>query len=194
MWAQARARSSGATVLARLIAILVGLTVVVLSASPAQAVAPDDESYPPDAIVNLIDPFGCDPEAAMGEIGAVQPGSVVTLQVILVRETAGILRQAAPAGDILGSATFTAGSDGQLVYSIPIEQGRYGSVVVYATGTDSVGNPFALQTAGEIVRCPEQIPRTGSNTRQWVQVGLAAILVGVILVAATRRRRVRTSS
>jgi hypothetical protein len=180
--------------LARVIAVLVGLTVVILSASPAHAVAPDDESYPPDAIVNLIDPFGCDPEVATGEIGAVQPASAVTLQVILVRETAGIMRQATPAGDVLGSATLTAGSDGQLEYSIPIEQGRYGSVVVYATGTDSVGDPFALQTAGEITRCPEQIPRTGSNTREWVQVGLAAVVVGAILVAATRRRRVRTSS
>jgi len=180
--------------LARLIAILVGLVAVLSSVSPVRAVAPDDESYPPDAIVNLIDPFSCDPKAVMGEIGAVQPASVVTLQVILVRETAGIMRQTTPTGDVLGSATLTAGSDGQLEYSIPIEQGRYGSVVVYATGTNSVGDPFALQTTGTIVTCPEQIPRTGSNTRQWVQVGLAAIVVGAILVAATRRRRVRTSA
>jgi hypothetical protein len=180
--------------LARLIAILVGLIAVLSSVSPAHALAPDDESYPPDAIVNLIDPFGCDPAAVTGEIGAVQAGSTVTLQVILVRETAGILRQAAPAGDVLGSATFTAGSDGQVSYSIPIEQGRYGSVVVYATGTNSVGDPFALQTSGTIVSCPEQMPGTGSNTLPWVQVGLAAIVVGAILVVATRRRRVRTSS
>jgi hypothetical protein len=195
MSGQTFAGPSGTRAVARLLAVLAGLFAVLLPAIPAGAVAPDDESYPPDAIVNLLDPFGCDPSAVTGEIGAVEAGSTVTLQVILVNEVAGIIRQAAPAGDVLGSTSAAADGNGQLEYTIPIETGRYGSVVVFASGTNTIGDPFTLETGGEVVPCPEgQIPRTGSDTGRWLQLGFAAVIVGVILVAATRRRKMRTSS
>ena len=72
-------------------------------------------------------------------------------------------KAAAPAGDVLGQLSARADSSGQLSYTVPIETGRYGTVVVFATGSDSLGDPFALQTTGELVACPPDLARTGNS-------------------------------
>jgi LPXTG-motif cell wall-anchored protein len=182
----------------RVLAALLGLMVLLAAGGHAGAATPTteaDEDYPPDAIVNLLDPIGCDPVQVSGEIATVEPASTVTIQVILTNETAGLLLQAAPAGDVLGQDTVTADTDGQVDYTIPIETGRYGTAVVYATGTDTVGDPFALSVTVDIVACPPgQLPRTGnSNMTLWLQIAGVVLVAGVILAAAARRRHMRTT-
>ena len=188
---------SSAGLLARLLAVL-GAVAVLAASGSAAAVSPDDddEEYPPDAIVNLLDPLNCDPVSISGEIGTVEPGSTVTLQVILTAETTGIVRLAAPVGDVLGEVSGAADEDGQLDYTIPIESNRYGTVVVFASGTDSVGDRFTLSTTAEIVACPEgQLPRTGnSDVGRWLQIAGLVVVVGIVLAAAARRRHLRAGS
>jgi hypothetical protein len=179
--------------LARAVAIILGLIVLLGGAGRAVAASPD-EDYPPDAIVNLVDPFVCDATSVSGEIGVVEANSVVNIRVILVEETSGIVRQALPDGDVLGQLSARANADGQLRYTVPIETGRYGSVVVVATGTDSIGNPFTLQTSGELVTCPSDLPSTGnSGSGMILQIAAVVIVAGVILVAAARRRHIRAT-
>ncbi len=67
--------STGVGILARLsAAIMAVLALIVIPIGAAGA----QEAYPPAAIVNLIDPFGCAPTGISGGIGTVQPGSTLT--------------------------------------------------------------------------------------------------------------------
>jgi hypothetical protein len=170
---------------------LVGVAIASLSLVPAAVTlaappTPPAEAYPPAAIVNLLDPFGCAPSAISGDIGAVLPGSVVTLQLVLL---------SSPSSP-LSTATATAAADGHADYSIPVPPNRFGPVVVGATGVNTVSQPFSLETAGRIVDCPPEaaatvLPSTGSSgIGTWLRGGGAAVLAGaVLLVAAVRRRR-----
>src|SRR5436190_1315832 len=64
---------------------------------------------------------------------------------------------------MLSTATATAGADGHAVYSLSVPPGRLGPVVVRATGTNTVGQPFAISTSGTLVECPAGLPATGSS-------------------------------
>ena len=104
--------------LSRVLALGVGLLVpfVPAAVTSAQTVPPPPaEAYPPAAIVNLLDPFGCDASSISGNIGAVLPGSTVTLQ--LLRAGSEVVLTSVPA---------TAGADGHAIYTIagPTEQLR----------------------------------------------------------------------
>jgi LPXTG-motif cell wall-anchored protein len=162
--------------LARLVALLIGTVAVSLVAAGAASATPDPEDYPPDAIVNLIDPFGCEPPGISGEIGAVQAGSAVTLQLLIN-------------GVVVDTVTATAGADGQAGYTIPVPANQFGPAIVRASGTNSVGEPFDLDSSGTITQCPP-LPRTGnSDTGRWLTIGAGAVLAGGVLVAVASRRR-----
>lgn len=207
----------------RAIASLVGMVVLLVGGGTVGAVSPlnDPEEYPPDAIVNLIDPASCDPASISGVIAVVEGASSVTLTVILTDETAettepaGLLRQAPDdeidlqvlppvqsvnpivvAGDLLGSVSGTADGEGALDYTIPIEPDRFGTIAVVANGRDSLGQPFSLRTNTEIFACPPgELPRTGnSGMTTWLQIGAIAVIAGIILAAAARRRHLRTTT
>ena len=64
---------------------------------------------------------------------------------------------------MLATVTATPGADGHAVYSIPVPPNRFGPVVVRATGTNTVGQPFTIETSGTIVACPAAFPPTGSS-------------------------------
>ena len=71
--------------LSRVLALGVGLLVPFVPAAVSTATPtppPPAEAYPPAAVVNLLDPFGCAPASISGDIGAVLPGSTVTLQLL----------------------------------------------------------------------------------------------------------------
>ena len=206
----------------RAVALLVGVWVLLVGGGTVGAVSPDDpEEYPPDAIVNLIDPAGCDPASISGLIAVVEGASSVTLTVILTDETndttqpAGLLRQAPDdeidlqvlppvqtvnpiivAGEELGSVSGTADGEGALDYTIPIKPDRFGTIAVVANGRDSLGRPFSLRTNTEIFACPPgELPRTGnSGMTTWLQIGAIAVIAGIILAAAARRRHLRTTT
>ena len=173
--------------LARLLAVMAGLLLVVIAPSgPAAAQdpgVPDPENYPPNAVVNLLDPFGCAPASISGEIGAVFPGSTVDLELLINGVSANTI-------------TATAAADGFVEYTIPVPPNTYGPAIVRADGTlwlqeiDQAGDPFSLDTSGAITACPTDLPKTGgSNTGTWVTIGLAALLAGGLLVAVSTRRR-----
>ena len=131
---------------------LVGVTVGLSVFIPVGIVSavPPDEAYPPAAIVNLLDPFGCAPASITGDIGDVLAGSTVSLELVM-------------AGEVLSTATATADAGGDAEYTIPVPPDRFGPVVVEATGTNTVGAPFAIETAGTIVDCPQALPATGGS-------------------------------
>lgn len=163
---------------------LLGRLVVALAAFVMVAVGPSavsaqsgGEAYPPKAIVNLLDPFGCDPAAISGEIGAVQAGSTVTLQLLIN-------------GVVVATITPTAAADGQVEYTIPVPPNRYGAAIVRASGTNTIGDPFNLDTSGTITACPVVIPKTGNSAMGlWLTLGAGAVLAGGVLVAASSRKR-----
>lgn len=175
--------------LSRLLALVVGVALMVLAPSAASAQepdAPDSENYPPNAVVNLLDPFGCEPASISGEIGAVFPGSTITLELLINGASANTI-------------SVTAGDDGTTDYTIPVPPGQYGPAIVRATGTlwlqeiNEPGDPFSLDTAGTITECPPDLPKTGgSSAGTWVTIGLAAVLAGGLLVVMSTRRRQRT--
>ena len=170
--------------LARRLRALLGLVAaVVVLAAPAAASAqtptPPGEAYPPAAVVNLLDPFGCAPSAISGNIGEVQIGSTVTLQLFR-----------ADGSEVLATVTTTPGADGHALYSIPVPPNRFGPVVIRATGTNTVGQPFTIETSGTIVACPASLPSTGSSgIGGLLRGGAAAVVAGVVLVVAVTRRR-----
>ena len=92
---------------------------------------------------------------------------------------------------MLATVTATPGADGHAVYSIPVPPNRFGPVVIRATGTNTVGQPFAIETSGTIVACPAApLPATGSSgIGDWLRGGTAAVLAGVALVVVAMRRR-----
>jgi LPXTG-motif cell wall-anchored protein len=166
--------------IAQLFALLLGaiaVSVMTAGAAGAQTDTTNAEDYPPDAIVNLIDPFGCEPPGISGEIGAVQAGSTVTLQLLIN-------------GTVVNTVTATADASGQATYSIPVPPNQYGPAIVRASGTNSIGQGFTLDTSGTISKCPGPLPRTGnSDLRLWLTLGGAAVLAGGVLVAVASRRR-----
>ena len=158
--------------------VTVGLTVLI-PVGMTSAVPPD-EAYPPAAVVNLLDPFGCAPESITGDVGEVLAGSTVILDLVML-------------GEMLSTATATADAGGHAEYTIPVPPNRFGPVVVPATGANTVNQPFAIQTAGTIVDCPQALPATGgSGFGYWLRGGAAAVLAGITLVVATMRRRRRS--
>jgi hypothetical protein len=146
----------------------------------AQTLQPPSEAYRPAAVVNLLDPFGCAPASISGNVGEVQVGSTVTLQ----------LMRADGSGEVLTTVTATPGVDGHAHYSIPVPLNRFGPVIIRATGTTTVGQPFAIETSGTIVACPENLPATGSSgIGSWLRGGTAAVLAGAAMVVVAMRRR-----
>ena len=91
---------------------------------------------------------------------------------------------------MLTTVTATPGADGHAVYSIPVPPNRFGPVVVRATGTNTVGQPFTIETSGTIVACPAPLPATGSSgIGNWLRGGTAAVVAGVALLIVAMRRR-----
>jgi hypothetical protein len=146
----------------------------------AQTVPPPPaEAYPPAAIINLLDPFGCDASRISGNIGAVLPGSTVTLQ--LLRAGSDVVLTSVPA---------TAGADGHAIYVIPVPPNSSGAVVVRATGTNTLNQPFRIETSATIEACPPALPSTGnSGIGNWLRGGTAAVLAGAAMVVVAMRRR-----
>ena len=137
-----------------MLGLVVGVLVLAAPATAAaQTPAPPGEAYPPAAIVNLLDPFGCAPSTATGSIGAVLPGSTVNLELVL-------LSSPTPP---LSTATATAGADGHAVYSIPVPPDRFGAAEVRATGTNTLNQPFAISSPGTLVPCPAGTPAAGGT-------------------------------
>ncbi len=160
---------------AALLVPFVPATVVTATPTPP----PPAEAYPPAAIVNLIDPFGCDTSSISGNIGAVLPGSTVTLQ--LLRAGSDVVLTTVPA---------TAGADGHAIYVIPVPPNSSGAVVVRATGTNTLNQPFTIETSATIEACPAALPATGnSGIGNWLRGGTAAVLAGAALVVVAMRRR-----
>lgn len=179
-----------AGVLSRLLAAIAAMALLLIAPAVASAQdpdVPDPENYPPNAVVNLLDPFGCDPTGISGEIGAVFPGSTITLELLINGASANAI-------------TVTAGADGFVEYTIPVPPNQYGPAIIRATGTlwleeiDEPGDPFTLDTTGTITACPEDLAKTGSsNTDTWVTIGLVALLAGGLLVAISTRRRQKSA-
>ena len=174
----------------RVLALGVGLLVPFVPAAVSTATPtppPPAEAYPPAAIVNLLDPFDCAPASISGDIGAVLAGSTVTLQLLFLGGAAGeslIMLQP------VATVTVTAGADGHAVYTIPVPPNRFGPVVVRANGINTVNQPFALETSGTIVDCPDTLPATGnSGIGDWLRGGTALVLAGVALVVVALRHR-----
>ncbi len=91
--------------------------------------------------------------------------------------------------EVLSTVTVTAAADGRARYSIPVPPNRFGPVVVRAIGTNTIGQPFFIETSGSLVACP-QLPKTGSSgLGDWLRGGAALILAGVALVVVAMRRR-----
>jgi len=145
----------------------------------AQTVPPPPaEAYPPAAIINLLDPFGCDASSISGNIGAVLPGSTVTLQ--LLRAGSDVVLTSVPA---------TAGADGHAIYVIAVPPNSSGAVVIRATGTNTLNQPFRIETSATIEACPA-LPTTGSSgIGNWLRGGAAAVLAGAALLVVAMRRR-----
>ena len=98
-------------------------------------------------------------------------------------------------GEVLTTVTATPGADGHAVYSIPVPPNRFGPVVIRATGTNTVGAPFTIETTGTIVACPAALPPTGnSGLGGWLRGGTAAVIAGAALVVAAMRRRRHVAS
>ena len=167
--------------LSRVVALAAALLVpfVPAAVTSAQTVPPPAESYPPAAIANLLDPFGCDPSSISGNIGAVLPGSTVTLQ--LLRAGSDVVLTSVPA---------TAGADGHAIYVIQVPPNSSGAVVIRATGTNTLNQPFRIETSATIEACPKALPVTGnSGIGDWLRGGTAAVLAGAALVVVAMRRR-----
>jgi hypothetical protein len=75
------------------------------------------------------------------------------------------------------SATFTIPAD--------TPDGNYN---VLAVGVQSEGQPRALACPVEVISDTSPIAFTGSNTRPMVQIALAIVALGALLVFATRRK------
>ena len=93
---------------------LVAMTFLVVATAGVAAATPDPtpppEAYPPAAVVNLLDPFGCAPESISGDIGEVLPGSTVTLAAD--PRSSGGGGSVRPMGMPVATVTATAGADG----------------------------------------------------------------------------------
>ena len=166
----------------RVLMVGAGLFAAVFS-SFLPAAAQTGEGYPPAAVVNLLDPFGCAPSSITGDIGAVLPGSTVTLQLIPVGS-------AAVEGQQTVTVTATAGADGHADYTIPVPPNRFGPVIVRASGTNTLNQPFTIENSGTVVDCPARLATTGSSGLGiWLRVGAALVLAGLALVVVTMRRR-----
>ncbi len=164
----------------RLMVALAAVLAVVVGLSPSSVGATTEttnpEDYPPKAIVNLLDPFGCEPSAISGEIGEVEAGSDVTLQLLIN-------------GVLVETVVATADAEGQVEYTIPVPSGQYGPAIVRANGTNSIGQPFELDTSGTITRCPT-VPVTGSSATGPIStVAAGVLLLGVMLATLAARRR-----
>ena len=160
-----------------MLALGVGLLVpfVPAAASSAQTTTttPSAEAYPPAAVANLLDPFGCAPTSISGDVGAVLPGSTVTLQLLIFNSPE----------EELATVTVTPGADGHAVYSIPVPPDRFGPVVIRATGVNTLGQPFTIETSGTIVDCPPALATTGaSGIGNWLRGGTALVLAGAALL------------
>ena len=165
---------TGVGTLARLSAAIMAVLALILIPMGA---AGAQEAYPPDAIVNIIDPFTCSPGAISGGIGRVQPGSTLTGTLTI-------------SGVQVSQSTATAPASGNVRYSVVVPPNTFGPAVVTASGTNTIGQPFTLQTTGSIVPCPAALPQTGnSDTRTWITLGVAALLAGGFLVVVSARRR-----
>jgi len=168
--------------LSRVLALGVGLLVPFrpAAATSAQTVPPaTPEAYPPKAVVNLLDPFGCDASSISGNIGEVLPGSTVTLQLLR-----------AGSDVVLTSVLVTAGADGHAIYTIAVPPNSSGAVVIRATGTNTVNQPFGIETSATIEACPPALPPTGSSgVGDWLRGGTAAVLAGAAMVVVAMRRR-----
>ncbi len=107
------------------------------------------------------------------------PGSTVTLQ--LLRAGSDVVLATVPA---------TAGADGHAIYAIPVPPNSSGAVVVRATGTNTLSQPFTIETSATIEACPAALPATGnSGIGNWLRGGTAAVLAGAALVVVAMRRR-----
>jgi LPXTG-motif cell wall-anchored protein len=173
-----------------LVGVVVGL-LLFLSAGVATAQTPPTttpaEAYPPAAVVNLVDPFPCEPSEIAGEIGVVLPGSTVNLTLVMLSPTGG---SALLQVEVLGTATATAGADGHARYTIPVPPNRFGTIEVRASGVNTLNQPFTLATSGIIEECPAELPATGNTgTGLWLRLGAGAVLAGALLVVLTLRRR-----
>ena len=91
---------------------------------------------------------------------------------------------------VLTSVPATAGADGHAIYVIPVPPNSSGAVVVRATGTNTLNQPFTIETAATIEACPAALPATGnSGIGNWLRGGAAAVLAGAVLVVVAMRRR-----
>jgi len=166
---------------ARLTAAIMAVVAIILIPIGAAGATPDPEAYPPDAITNLIDPFGCAPTGISGVIGSVQPGSTLTGTLFI-------------SGVQVYQSSTTAPASGNVGYSVVVPPNTFGPAVVTASGTNTAGQPFTLETTGTIAPCPEELPQTGgSGTGRWITLGVAAVLAGGFLVVVSTRRRRETT-
>ena len=147
----------------RLRSPLVGVTVglsVLIPVGIASAVPPD-EAYPPAAVVNLLDPFGCAPDSITGDVGEVLAGSTVSLELVM-------------AGEVLSTATATADAGGHAEYTIPVPPDRFGPVVVSATGTNTVNAAIRHRDLGHHRRLPASASSDGRlGFGYWLRGGAA---------------------
>ena len=135
--------STGVGILARLSAAIMAVLALILIPMGA---AGAQEAYPPDAIVNLIDPFGCAPTGISGGIGKVQPGSTLTGTLSI-------------SGVQVDQSTATVPASGNARYSVVVPPNTFGPAVVTASGTNTAGQPFTLETTGTIAPCPRRCRR-----------------------------------
>ena len=109
---------------------------------------PPDEAYPPAAVVNLLDPFGCAPDSITGDVGEVLAGSTVSLELVM-------------AGEVLSTATATADAAGQADYTIPAPPDRFGPVVVEADRHQHGWCAVCHRDHGHHRRLPASAPSDG---------------------------------
>ena len=132
--------------ISRLVAFGAALLVPLVPAAGITAAqtppAPPAEAYPPAAVSNVIDPFICGTTTLNGVIGEVQAGSTVTVELMRA------------SGPVLATQTVTARADGLAIYSIPVPPNSSGDIVIRATGTNTTGQPFTIETSGFVPACP----------------------------------------
>ena len=84
----------------------------------------------------------------------------------------------------------TAGADGHAIYTIAIPPNSSGAAVIRATGTNTLNQPFRIETSATIETCPKALPVTGnSGMGNWLRGGTAAVLAGAAMVVVAMRRR-----
>jgi len=165
---------TGVGIFTRLAAAI--MAVLAMMAIPIGA-AGAQEAYPPAAIINQIDPFGCAPTGISGGIGTVQPGSTLTGTLTI-------------SGVQVFQSSAIVPASGNARYSVVVPPNTFGPAVVTASGTNTAGQPFTLETTGTIAPCPPALPQTGgSGAQTWVTLGVGAVLAGGFLIAVSARRR-----